>query len=333
MRQTMCTILIIRSLAACALVLLAGCIKAPDTAAIEAARARPIQRHDTVQAIATRGDLVVAGTQAGNVLTSADAGKSWTRVAVGSASIIDLTVCPDGTFLGLDFYHKVWSSSPDARRWMSHTVSEPHTPLAITCGPDSKWWIAGTNATIASSADAGRTWETTNLNMDAQLTGVQFLSPLMGVAVGEFGLMFVTEDAGKTWAKRTSIPNDFYPCAMLFVSPNEGWVSGLAGQILHTNDAGASWEKQENTTHQSIYRLFLHNAVPHGVGAAGAVVQLDGGVWEPVLSRNVTQASLAAGAALTETNTLVVGGPGGVLMNVNVEPLQVAVASNRNKAN
>src|SRR5437763_9278371 len=62
-------------------------------------------------------------------------------------------------------------------------------------------------------------------------------------AVGNFGAIYHTADAGKTWQ-----PRDSGTKAPLFgvdfAGRNDGWVVGKSALILHTKDAGATWTRQ-----------------------------------------------------------------------------------------
>lgn len=54
--------------------MLAGCSQGPDMSGIAAERERSVRRYDISQAIAANGQVVVAGTQSGAALVSADRG-------------------------------------------------------------------------------------------------------------------------------------------------------------------------------------------------------------------------------------------------------------------
>ena len=88
--------------AAMAALALSACTAAPDMTAIQAERARPVQRYDITQALASNGRVIVAGTQSAAVLVSDDQGQRWTRIALSGASMIGLAACPDGSFVGID---------------------------------------------------------------------------------------------------------------------------------------------------------------------------------------------------------------------------------------
>src|SRR5207249_3985493 len=69
-------------------------------------------------------------------------------------------------------------------------------------------------------------------------------------AVGNFGAIYHTADAGKTWDSRDGgtrdplFAIDFAPGAG--EGPGEGWIVGKASLILHTADGGKTWKPQKS---------------------------------------------------------------------------------------
>ena len=305
------------TLCAIALCLLESYAQAVDMSGIVSERLRPVQRYDISQSIASNDKTVVVGTQSGVVLISIDHGKTWVRKPLGNTSLVDVTVCGNKGFVAVDHYHKVWSADENGGNWQSVPLEKPHTPLAVTCDSKGGWWVVGTNTIIAGSTDAGKTWTTTDLGEDKQITTIQFIDDKQGIALGEFGLTVLTDDGGATWKKGPKIPGDFYPLAALFANKNEGWVSGLAGQILHTADGGKTWAKQENTTHATMNRLLMNSGTPFGVGAGGVIAHLDGNSWYDVPYTDAVPVFLGGAASLPGQSAIVIGGPGGLLRAVS----------------
>ncbi len=295
---------------------LSACSQSPDMTGIAAERERAVQRFDISQSIASNGKAVVVGTQSGVALVSVDQGKTWARKLLGNTSLVDMSVCGDKGFVAVDHYHKVWSADVEGNNWQAASLQIPRTPLAVTCDRRGNWWVVGTNAAIAVSTDGGKSWKTTDLAEDKQITTIQFVDDKHGIALGEFGLTVFTEDGGSTWKKGTKIPGDFYPLASLFANNREGWVSGLAGQILHTTDGGKTWHAQENTTHATLNRLFMNGGIPFGVGAGGVIAQLKGNSWYDVPYTDAVPVFLGGGASLPGQSAIVIGGPGGLLRTV-----------------
>jgi len=64
------------------------------------------------------------------------------------------------------------------------------------------------------------------------------------VAVGEAGIVLLSDDNGKTWRQAESVPVSVALTGVQFVSDTEGWAIGHAGVVLHTTDGGNTWSRQ-----------------------------------------------------------------------------------------
>lgn len=278
-----------------------------------------ISRADNFQAVASNGHVLVAANGADTMLLSTDSGVTWTRndLAAGAVSIIDIATCPNGSFQALDFYHKVWSGSADGRTWLANTLPTEFTPLALTCRADGQLWVVGSETTMASSADEGKTWQVQSLKEDAMLRTVQFLDSAQGVAIGEFGIVVFTSDGGRSWQRRSSLGKDFYPYAAHFDDPRNGWVSGIAGTIMHTNDGGLTWTRQGNASGASFYSLIKYEGHIFAFGDGGRIARLDGQDWI-ALRESVLGAPYLMSAVDLGTKGVLVAGPAGVLKSVSI---------------
>ncbi|ENO87796.1 WD40/YVTN/BNR-like repeat-containing protein [Thauera linaloolentis] len=63
------------------------------------------------------------------------------------------------------------------------------------------------------------------------------------VAVGERGIVVLSDDQGQTWTQ-AQVPVSVTLNAVHFVSPDLGWAAGGDGVILRTDDGGRSWTKR-----------------------------------------------------------------------------------------
>lgn len=63
------------------------------------------------------------------------------------------------------------------------------------------------------------------------------------VAVGEDGLVMVSQDDGQSWSQSPT-PTSVMLTAVHFPTPQAGWAVGHDGVILATHDGGATWERQ-----------------------------------------------------------------------------------------
>lgn len=73
----------------------------------------------------------------------------------------------------------------------------------------------------------------------AVLLGIAQAGPRL-VAVGERGLVVLSDDQAKTW-RQAKVPVSVTLTAVRFVSDTEGWAVGHRGVILQTTDRGETW--------------------------------------------------------------------------------------------
>ncbi|UTW10117.1 WD40/YVTN/BNR-like repeat-containing protein [Marinobacterium rhizophilum] len=63
------------------------------------------------------------------------------------------------------------------------------------------------------------------------------------VAVGEQGLVLLSDDGGDSW-RQAAVPVSVLLTAVEFVDARHGWAVGHDGTVLHSADGGASWRLQ-----------------------------------------------------------------------------------------
>lgn len=63
------------------------------------------------------------------------------------------------------------------------------------------------------------------------------------VAVGERGLIVLSDDSGKSW-RQAKVPVSVTLTAVAFPTPRLGWAVGHYGAVLHSRDGGETWEKR-----------------------------------------------------------------------------------------
>ena len=63
------------------------------------------------------------------------------------------------------------------------------------------------------------------------------------VAVGERGVVVISDDAGLTW-RQAKVPTSVSLTAVTFPTPKMGWAVGHSGVVLHTKDGGEIWKRQ-----------------------------------------------------------------------------------------
>lgn len=133
----------------------------------------------------------------------------------------------------------------------------------------------GTVATWA--AKPAHTWSaaTHMMLLDATRAGKRI------VAVGEHGIVLLSDDEGKTYRQARSVPVSATLSAVNFADDKHGWVVGQWGVILATRDGGETWEKQrmDTTADQPLFSvLFTNDREGIAVGLWSLMLQThDGG--------------------------------------------------------
>ena len=64
------------------------------------------------------------------------------------------------------------------------------------------------------------------------------------VAVGERGVVVLSDDGAKTWRQARRVPVSTTLTTVYFVDARMGWAVGHGGVILHTQDGGETWLRQ-----------------------------------------------------------------------------------------
>lgn len=103
-------------------------------------------------------------------------------------------------------------------------------------------------------------------------------------ASGYLGVIYRTQDGGKTWEKLESgTEKSIYDIS--FADENNGWAVGRRGLILHTSDGGETWTRQKSPRFPVRHVFSVHAVSPEVAWTAGdwgsRYVTRDGGkTWE-----------------------------------------------------
>ncbi len=107
----------------------------------------------------------------------------------------------------------------------------------------------GSNLTrIYQTSDGGDHWLAMNfpINNAVAMSGISFVSPLIGWVVGANGLIFKTVNGGASWSSQASgLAANLVK--VQFINDQEGWAtaganSGAAFVVLKTTNGGATWQ-------------------------------------------------------------------------------------------
>ncbi len=245
------------------------------------------------------GGLVVAGAR-GHILFSGDQGVSWTQSAVPTRA----------TLTGVDF-------------------------LTLDIG-----WAVGHDSIILHTADGGETCAIQNHDPAAEtpFLDVWFADEQNGIAIGAYGLMLGTSDAGTTWervafepvaaaaaADQAEVKDDWWESEMggdyhlndiMETRDRHLFIAAEAGNIYRSDDLGASWLTVSPDYGGSFFGVFEAEAGRViAVGLRGNLYYTDdlGVSWVQVNLSTI--ATLNSGIRLVDGTLLVTGLGGAILLS------------------
>ncbi|MGH8457066.1 MAG: WD40/YVTN/BNR-like repeat-containing protein, partial [Stenotrophobium sp.] len=107
------------------------------------------------------------------------------------------------------------------------------------------------------------------------------------VAVGDHGVVLLSDDEGKTFRQARSVPSQTLLTSVCFIDEKQGWIAGHDSVVLHTEDGGETWALQHEDLNgdKPLFSIWFKDA-QHGIAAGlfGTAVQTaDGGrSWVPL---------------------------------------------------
>lgn len=105
----------------------------------------------------------------------------------------------------------------------------------------SGWSVSVLAATGYSGLD--RPAQVSPLALDKSMLAVTRAGSRL-VAVGEEGVVLLSDDQGLSWHQATDVPTSSTLTAVQFIDADKGWAVGHLGVVLTTDDGGSHWRKQ-----------------------------------------------------------------------------------------
>ena len=107
------------------------------------------------------------------------------------------------------------------------------------------------------------------------------------VAVGDHGVVLLSDDQGKTFRQAKAVPTRVTLNAVSFANDKEGWAVGHLGVVLHTVDGGETWGMQRDdlSSDRPLFTVwFRGNALGFAGGLWGLLLKTTNGgtSWEEV---------------------------------------------------
>jgi len=135
--------------------------------------------------------------------------------------------------------------------------------------------VAG-DGRIFWTANGGASWQASP-SLVGSVYELNFLTPMLGWAVGNGGIVYRTTDGGRNWSW-SALGNPSTARAVFFADANRGWAANLDGQIHHSSDGGATWTLQHENPSASFFTLWFADAAEGwALGYSSILHTLDGG--------------------------------------------------------
>ncbi len=276
-----------------------------------------------------REELPNGGGSTGVLLYTRDGGLKWHRVTLNVMPGLNCVrfrdnkvgfVAGDGT----DQYPSgVFQTTDGGRTW------DPVT------GPRATTWLAaefsdGQNGALAGAWNRLATFRRDNVHMvDVDSLGGRSLRGLhlqekRGIAVGDGGLILLSDDGGTTWGiGDLKLPTEVLSSLdfnAVYSAGKHVWVAGRPGSVmLHSADQGETWELQQTGQPLPLHGVFFKDEA-HGwaVGELGTILATtDGGKTWKAQRRGGQRAALlfllARGTAAPLDTVAQLGGEEGYL--------------------
>ncbi len=148
------------------------------------------------------------------------------------------------------------------------------------------------------------------------LNSVHFVNENVGFAVGLFGTIIKTTDAGENWSLlKTSVYNHL--TSVDFVNTNVGYVVGSEGIILKTTDGGTTWKKLTSTTDKNLYSVsFVDENLGFAVGDNATILKTSNGGNTWIKQISYTTNNLSKVKFINSTTGYIIGEKGTILKTV-----------------
>ncbi|PWU28789.1 BNR domain-containing protein [Pseudomonas sp. RW407] len=110
------------------------------------------------------------------------------------------------------------------------------------------------------------------------------------VAVGERGVVLLSDDNGSSWRQAAAVPVSTSLTAVQFVDARNGWAVGHAGVVLHSDDGGEHWRLQLDGKRAAALELQAAEATADAGRVAAAQRLVADGADKPLLALHFSDA-------------------------------------------
>lgn len=239
----------------------------------------------------------------GRIFHTTDGGKTWETQSAGTKRPFVTSACTDANNVWIAGQAGQIAHSTDAgKTWTAQQSGTDRQILSIQFIDAKNGFAVGDFGTMLRTEDAGSTWTKvavpTDLHLPEDMIGIVEPGDIVlysisyadaqhiGI-VGEFGVILISQDGGRTFASKASnIESTLF--GVFMGEGGKGWAVGLEAVMLATTDGGETWKPQAIKTPPG-FSLALYDIEVRGnngwaVGNSGYLLNsTDGGTtWNLV---------------------------------------------------
>ncbi|HEX7177544.1 MAG TPA: YCF48-related protein [Pyrinomonadaceae bacterium] len=191
----------------------------------------------------------------GALFATSDGGRTWARQLVPTRHLllggafrdarVGWLVGAGGTFLHTSDGGATWGAALLVAASSISTTAAQFAPSgsraprvnAVSFIDERRGWAVGSNGSVFSTTNGGRSWSARTTGTDADLLDVKFFDEREGFAAGAGGAVLHTTDGGVTWVLQPTDTTHQLE-RLHFLDRRQGWAVGFGGTIL-TYDAAS----------------------------------------------------------------------------------------------
>lgn len=239
----------------------------------------------------------------GRIFYTQDGAQSWRIENAGTKRpFVSVSCADEKTAWAAGQAGQIAMTKDGGASWQPLTSGTEKQLLSIAFVDRNVGIAVGDYGTIVRTEDGGTTWTKIPVAADLQLPedyigvvepgdivlyAASWGSPNVVTVVGEFGMVMVSTDGGRTFrAGASGIETTLF--GVFMADEQRGWAVGMESALLHTVDGGLTWQKQSVKTPPgfslALYDVEVRGNLGWAVGNSGFLLHSqDAGVsWNLV---------------------------------------------------
>jgi photosystem II stability/assembly factor-like uncharacterized protein len=239
----------------------------------------------------------------GRIFHTTDGAKTWELQSAGTKRPFVATACTDANHVWIAGQAGQLAHSNDGgKTWINQESGTDRQILSMQFIDAQNGFAVGDFGTMLRTEDGGATWTKIAVPADLQLPedmigivepgdivlyAVSYADAQHLTVVGEFGVILVSQDGGRTFESRIS-NIEFTLFGVFMGEQGKGWAVGLEAVMLSTSDGGATWKHEQVKTPPgfslALYDIEVRGNIGWAIGNSGYLLNTtDGGTtWNLV---------------------------------------------------